>query len=113
MMSKTFAFAFGFGAFVLAAAPSFAQGPSAQDKAIEKLTDSRDMSTGLPMNAPAQPKAGLVGGTANDKALEKLTDSKDMSSGLPMGAPERSKANTTLGSVDKAGEPLTRSRDLK
>ncbi len=41
------------------------------------------MSTGLPMNAPAQPKGGVVGNTAKDKAIEKLTNDRDMSTGLP------------------------------
>ena len=111
MISKTFALALGFSALVLAVVPATAQ--TAKDKAIESLTNSRDMSTGLPMNAPAQQKGGVVGGTANDKAVEKLTNSKDMSTGLPMNAPAQAKGGVAGGTAnDKAIEKLTNERDM-
>mgnify|MGYP003349451391 CR=1 FL=1 len=50
---------------------------------VARLTDSRDMSTGLPMGAPTIGPMGMVGGNARDRAIERLTSSRDMSSGLP------------------------------
>ena len=42
-----------FAASALFAQAANAQSPAERDHAIAKLTDARDMSTGLPMNAPA------------------------------------------------------------
>ena len=82
MKINAFALAIGFAAAVFAA-PAFAQAPSASDKAIEKLTNSRDMSTGLQKGGPAIGPMGMHGGSLRDRAVERLTESHDMSTGLP------------------------------
>ncbi len=80
-MKKTaFASIVALAAFV--AQNAIAQTPAQRDRAIAKLTDSRDMSTGLAMNAPAQPASGWLSGTARDRAIEKLTNARDMSTGF-------------------------------
>ena len=62
-----------------------AQSPASRDRDIQKLTDSRDMSTGLPMNAPARTQHATPTNenAERDRRIEMLTDSRDMSTGLP------------------------------
>lgn len=74
-------------AALVAASAVFAQAAAAQsntarDRAVAKLTDSRDMSTSLPMNAPARASTGMLGGNERDRAIARLTDDRDMSTGF-------------------------------
>lgn len=97
---------------VIAAQGAFAQSPAGRDREIQKLTDSRDMSTGLPMNAPARVTTGVVGGTARDRAIARNTDSRDMSTGLDRGAPVQTRAAISNTERDRRIEMLTDSRDM-
>jgi hypothetical protein len=67
----------------LIAQSAVAQTAAGRDRAIARLTDGRDMTTGLAMNAPPRNETGLLSGTARDKAIARLTDSLDMSTGFP------------------------------
>ena len=91
-MSKI-AFAAVFAASALLAQAAAAQSPAQRDRAIAKLTDARDMSTGLPMNAPARTDSAMTAhghamarhesaNDARDREIARLTDSRDMSTGF-------------------------------
>lgn len=77
-----FVFASLFAASAILAQVANAQTPAQRDRAIARSTDARDMSTGLPMNAPNQTSTGALGGTARDRAIARLTDMRDMSTGF-------------------------------
>ncbi len=60
-----------------------AQTISERDAAIARLTDDRDMSTGLAHNPPKFVSQRAQSQSARDRAIAKLTDDRDMSTGLP------------------------------